>query len=74
MMLGHQLEHLGRPLAAMLDGFDAGERGAPHPFRGVRVDRHRDACALRRLDRELHLFDGEGGTGSRLRAPAVVPV
>ena len=70
----HKLEHLRGSPVAVLDRFDAGECGAPHPFggRGVRGDR--SAASVCRRDQGLELLEREGRTGLAVRPPAIVGV
>ena len=74
VVLDHQFENLGRSAVAVLDGFGAGQDGAPHALGRARVDGHRDACVAGGLDRQFHLLEREGGMRTGERAPAVVAV
>ena len=57
--LGHQPEHLGRPVVAVLDGLDAGHHRAAHALRRARVGHDRTAAAARGLDDQLAARLGE---------------
>ena len=52
----HQLEYLGVSVVAVLNGFDPGQRGAPHAFHRGGVRHHAPARRARRLHDERQFF------------------
>jgi hypothetical protein len=73
-VLGHEREHLGGPLVAVLDRADAGQRSPAHPLGGRRVRGDRNPRVARNADDERQLVGAEGRARVAGRTEAVVGV